>query len=188
MRINWQLGDLYEEIGGARVLQEAIEEALSDVPREHLRRLDALIIRDFDPKGKSLGIWRQDHHGCAIEIYAAPHISHLLALPLPVRDFALRLHLAYTLFHEVGHHVTRVLNPRATPPRKASRVDAKIERWADDYAEKRLRRLCEQWLASEGIVAAPEAGYALQTALHALHFDQILTAKSAGTKSGAAAS
>lgn len=188
MRINWQLGGEYDEIGGDSVLREALEDALATVPREHLRRLDALIIRDADPKGRSLGIWRQDHHGCAIEIYAGPHVGPLLGLPARVRGFALRVHLAYTLFHEVGHHVTRVLNPRVTPPRKAPQVEAKIERWADDYAEKRLRRLCDRWIAPAGIADPPEADHALQTALRALRFDERILLKNAGTKSSRASS
>ncbi len=191
MRIDWQLGDAYEEIGGAGLLHEAIEDALNTVPREHLRRLDTLLIRDTDPKGKSLGIWRQDHGGCAIEMYAEPHVSPLLLFPAQTRDFALRLHLAYTLFHEVGHHVTRVLNPRATPPRKAALVEAKIERWADDYAEKRLRRLCASWLAPGGLAADPEARRALSIALRALRLEKItekITETEAGTKTALSSS
>lgn len=182
MRIDWHLGAEYVEIGGETVLREAIEDALAAVPREHLRRLEALVIRDSDPKGKSLGIWRQDHHGCAVELYAAPHIGPLLGLPAPVRSFALRLHVAYTLFHEVGHHVTRVLNPRATPPRKTAQVEAKIEKWADDYAEKRIGRLVEKWRTPEGPAATSEADHALQSALHALRLEPSIHAKNAGTK------
>ena len=188
MRIDWQLNEAYEEVGGEAFLRAALEDALLTVPKEHLRRLEALVICDTDPRGKSLGIWRQDHRGCIIEMYADPHSSPLLGLPVPVRGFALRLHLAYTLFHEVGHHVTRVLNPRATPPRKAALVEVKIERWADEYAEKRLRKFVERGLAPGGIAETPEAAYALQVALRALRLDMVFTAKEQGTKPAAAAS
>ena len=188
MRIDWKLDDSYDEIGGEAVLRQAIEDALTSVPMEHLRRLDTLVICDADPRNKSLGIWRQDHRGCEIELYAAPHVIPVLSLPAPVRGFALRLHLAYTLFHEVGHHVTRVLNPRTTPPRKAALVEVKIERWADEYAEKRLRKFVEGGLAPGGIAETPEAAYALQVALRALRLDTVFTAKEPGTKPAAAAS
>jgi hypothetical protein len=188
VRIDWQLDNTYDEIGGETVLRKAIEDALASVPMEHLRRLDALVICDADPRGKSLGIWRQDHRGCVIELYAAPHVIPLLGLPSSVRDFALRLHLAYTLFHEVGHHVTRVLNPRATPPRKAALVEVKIERWADEYAEKRLRKFVERWNAPGGIAETAEAAYVLQIALRALRLDTIFAAKEPGTKLARAAS
>lgn len=188
MRIDWQLDNSYDEIGGEAVLRKAIEDALSSVPMEHLRRLDALVICDADPRGKSLGIWRQDHRGCMIELYAAPHVIPLLGLPPSVRDFALRLHLAYTLFHEVGHHVTRVLNPRTTPPRKAAQVEVKIERWADEYAEKRLRKFVEKWSAPGGIAETAEAAYVLQIALRALRLEGIFSANNLGTKSAGVSS
>ena len=188
MRIDWQLDNSYDEVGGEEVLHLAIEDALVSVPREHLRRLEALVICDADPRGKALGIWRQDHRGCMIELYAAPHVLPLLGLPVQARDFALRLHLAYTLFHEVGHHVTRVLNPRTTPPRKAAQVEVKIERWADEYAEKRLRKFVERWTAPGGIAETAEGAYVLQIALRALRLEGIFAAKEPGTKLVAASS
>jgi len=183
VRIDWQLEETYDGIGGEGTVREAIEEALASLPREHLRQLDILSVQDTDPKGRSLGIWRQDHHGCAIEIYAEPHVAPLLSLPLSIRDFAVRLHLAYTLFHEVGHHVTRVLNPRATPPRKAPQVEAKIERWADQYAEKRLRHLYSMWLAPDGRADGLAFHRALRDAVHALRLEAVIDTESNGTKS-----
>ena len=174
MRLDWELRDEYDEIGGQAVLRDAVKEAVEQTPREHLRRLDALLILDDDPKGRSLGLWRQDHDGFTIEIYVRPHVEALLPLPPAVRDFALRLHLAYTLFHEVGHHVTRVLNKRAAPPRKADRVEEKIEKWADEYAEKRVAKLCALWLRPEGRADTPEGGRALAVALRALRLDRLV--------------
>ena len=171
MRLDWHLDGGYEEVGGVETLHEAVEEALAVLPREHLRQLEAFLMLDEDPKGKALGIWRQDHTGVAIELYCWPHVTPLLALPAPVRAFALRLHLAYTIFHEVGHHVTRFLNRRATPPRKAALVEQKIERWADDYAEKRLGRLVESWLKPDGRADSREGRRALTAALRSLRLD-----------------
>ena len=197
MRLDWHLDGDYEDVGGVEFLREAVEEAVAVLPREHLRQLEAFLMRDEDPKGKALGIWRQDHTGVAIELYLRPHVTPLLPLPARVRAFALRLHLAYTIFHEVGHHVTRFLNRRATPPRKAALVEQKIERWADDYAEKRLGRLVERWLAPGERAEAADDRRALSIALRSLRLDALVTLPEAGgagkeavegTKEAAAAS
>ncbi len=168
MQIEWELREDYAEIGGAGQLHDAVDEALAVLPREHLRQLAVLSITDDDPRGKALGIWRQDHRGVGIELYARPHVLPLLGLPPEVRTFALRLHLGYTLLHEVGHHVTRFLNKRTAPPRKAAQVEQKIERWADDYAEKRLMKLTERWAKPGGPADTPDAARALDAALKAL--------------------
>jgi len=201
MRLDWHLDgsyeDVYEDVGGVEILREAVAEAVAVLPREHLRQLEAFLMWDEDPKGKALGIWRQDHTGVAVELYLRPHIMPLLPLPARVRVFALRLHLAYTIFHEVGHHVTRFLNRRATPPRKAAQVEQKIERWADDYAEKRLGRLVERWLVPGGRADSADDRRALSTALRSLRLDTLVTLPDAegagkeangGTKKAAPAS
>jgi hypothetical protein len=177
MQLEWELREEYAEIGGASLLHEAIDEALAVLPREHLRQLAIIRVQDADPRGKALGIWRQDHRGVGIELYALPHVRPLLGLPPGVREFALRLHLAYTLFHEVGHHVTRFLNKRAAPPRKAALVDQKIERWADEYAEKRLVKLTERWLRPGGLAERPDTRQALDFALKALRMDSMVARK-----------
>ena len=115
-------------------------------------------------------------------MYAEPHVAPLLTLPPSLRGFALRLHLGYTLFHEVGHHVTRVLNPRATPPRKAERVNARIERWADEYAEKRIARLSKRWSEPGGPADTPGSRQVLQMALCALHLETVIQPEILGTK------
>ena len=188
MQTEWELREEYTEIGGASLLHEALDEALAVLPREHLRQLAVIHVQDEDPRGKALGIWRQDHRGVGIELYARPHVAPLLGLPGEVRRFALRLHLAYTLFHEVGHHVTRFLNKRAAPPRKAPLVEQKIERWADEYAEKRLVKLTERWQKPGGLAGTPETHLALELALKALRMDSITAQKTAGTKQGVEAS
>lgn len=188
MQIDWELEDEYTEIGGPELLREAIDEALAVLPREHLRRLAVISVQDDDPRGKALGIWRQDHRGVGIELYARPHVLPLLLLPPPVRAFALRLHLAYTLFHEVGHHVTRFLNKRAAPPRKAAAVEQKIERWADEYAEKRLIKLSEHWRKPGGLAASPDTERALELALKSLRYDRFAPPVQPGTIEVSAAS
>ena len=186
MRLDWQLEGDYEDVGGVEILHEAVEDAVAVLPREHLRQLEAFLMRDQDPKGKALGIWRQDHLGVAVELYLQPHVTPLLPLPVRVRAFALRLHLAYTIFHEVGHHVTRFLNRRATPPRKAARVEQKIERWADDYAEKRLGRLVARWLVPGGRADMADDRRALAAALRSLRLDTLVTLPDAATGEKAA--
>jgi len=183
MQIEWDLSDNYADIGGAGALHDALAESLAVLPREHLRRLAAITISDEDPRGKALGIWRQDHRGVGIALYAGPHVRPLLRLPPEVRLFALRLHFGYTLFHEVGHHVTRFLNKRTAPPRKAALVEQKIERWADDYAEKRLGKMVERWQKPGGLAETAAARQALDLALKALRYDTLLagTAERTGT-------
>ncbi len=188
MRLDWRADGPYSEIGGQEMLREALEDARAVLPSEHLRQLGVLLILDHDPKGRALGLWRQDHEGVGIDLYLDPHVDALLPLPPRVRDFALRLHLAYTLFHEVGHHVTRLLNRRAAPPRKAALVDQKIERWADEYAEKRLGKLVARWLAPGGRADAPEARRALAYALRSLRLDSIISLDVPGTTEAVPAS
>ena len=183
MQIEWDLADEYADSGGREAFQDALAEALAVLPREHLRQLAVIAIEDEDPRGKALGIWRHDHRGVGIALYAGPHIRSLVRLPPDVRLFALRLHFGYTLFHEVGHHVTRFLNKRTAPPRKAAAVEQKIERWADEYAEKRLGKLVAHWRKPGGLAEAPGAKQALDLALRALRFETLVpeTAGSVGT-------
>ena len=188
MQTEWDLRETYAEIGGPGLLHEAMDEALAVLPREHLRQLAVISVQDEDPRGKALGIWRQDHRGVGIEIYALPHVRPLVGLPPPVREFALRLHLAYTLFHEVGHHVTRFLNKRAAPSRKAALVEQKIERWADEYAEKRLVKLTERWLKPGGLADAPDTRAALESALKAMRFSKVIAPAEPGTNTAPARS
>ena len=175
MHLEWELTGDYSEIGGVEMIRAAVDEALALLPREHLRQLATITVEDEDPRGKALGIWRMDHRGVGIDLYAQPHVRPLLRLPPDIRAFALRLHLGYTLFHEVGHHVTRLLNKRAAPPRKAALVEQKIARWADEYAEKRLGKLVASWLGAGGLAETPPARQALQAALHALRLHTVVT-------------
>ena len=188
MRLDWHINGEYEDAGGASVLREAVQEALTVLPREHLRQLEALIVVDEDPKGKALGIWRQDHLGVAIELYLQPHVAPLLPLPAPVRAFALRLHLAYTIFHEVGHHVTRFLNRRAT--RRAGRPwwSRRSSAGRTTTPRRRLGRLVEGWLRPGGRADTADGRRALFAALRALRLDAVVPLASDGTKLAAPSS
>lgn len=167
--IRWELGDEYAEIGGPALIRQAVAEALDRIPREHLRRLDAIVVLDRDPKGRALGVWRQDAHGLTIELYAAPHVADVLRVPLAAHPFALRLYLVHTLFHEVGHHVTLHLNRRAAPARKKARVEQTLEKWAEQYVAKRLQSLVSAWQREGGPAASPEGRQSLLAALRFLH-------------------
>lgn len=177
--IDWQLRDDYEE-GMEAVLRDALADALDALPPEHLRAVMVRVL-DRDPRGKALGIWRQDGTGVAIELYAAPHVRDIEPLPPPVRELALRLHLAYTLAHEVGHHVTRFLNQRAAPRRKSAQAEAKSERWADEYAEKRLGRLVTRWRSPGGRADSDTGRKALFLALKAVRLDSVFAENGTNT-------
>lgn len=167
-RITWQVQDDYDEIGGRAALEEALRDALRHTPREHLRQLSGIIVQDRDPKGRALGVWRFDLQGPSIELYVAPHVADVLRAPTLARSFTLRLYLAHTLFHEVGHHVTLHLNRRAEPSCKKSRVSDTLEKWAEQYVLKRLQRLCDGWLAPGGPASTVEGQRALGVALRFL--------------------
>ncbi|MDQ2798834.1 MAG: hypothetical protein M3Y13_04220 [Armatimonadota bacterium] len=157
MRVEWEAAGDYDEVGGCEAAQEALRLILTLVPREHLRRLTAIVVADRDPRGVALGIYQQDSVGtAAISLYLQPHLEQAQRVPKAAWGGAFRLELAHTLFHEVGHHVTRCLNRRAAPSRKSAQVHETLEKWAEQYAEKRLVRLA-QVLAQEhaGTTRAP---------------------------------
>ncbi len=173
MQVNWDAREEYSEVGGQGFLRAAFDETLARVPREHLRLLDSIDVFDKDPKGKALGVWRQHNGATSIEIYLAPHVTDALRAPKTAQGFVLRLYLAHTVFHEVGHHVTRVLNRRAAPRRKAAQVDHTIEKWAEQYAEKRLVRLVNDWRAA----LSSEEEAALAKALRVLDLTRLFDAE-----------
>ena len=159
-------------------LRQILTDALPFVPREHLRQLDAIVVTDRDPKGTALGVWRQDNTGTRIELYAEPHVREISVVrDGAVRDWALRLFLSHTLFHEVGHHVTRVLNKRPLPRQTARAGDA-VEKWAEDYAYKRLQK----WANAQTLTPADADAFAL--ALRVLRLETRITPPSSLTPPG----
>ncbi|MDQ2687471.1 MAG: hypothetical protein M3Y28_06345 [Armatimonadota bacterium] len=170
MRLDWSAVRPYDEVGGRAAIETVLDDALTQVPREHRRQLDAVTVLDKDPKGIALGVYRQDRDGARIELYLGPHLTETEAVPESARRWVFGLMLAHTLFHEIGHHVTLHLNRRAAPPRKKAAVTQTLEKWAEEYVAKRLQRLCDAWLAPGGAAAAtPEARQSLILALHVLH-------------------
>lgn len=173
--IRWEIEGDYAEIGGRAALQNAVEDACDHIPREHLRQLNAIIVQDRDPKGRALGVWRQDSRGMSIELYAEPHAEQAVRVPVPVRCFVLRLYLAHTLFHEVGHHVTLHLNRRAAPRRKRNQVEQTWEKWAELYVAKRMQGLVDSWQTTSGLAAEPSERKNLRAALQILQLAGQLT-------------
>lgn len=163
--LQWEaLGD-YEEMGGALSLRQYLEDILARVPREHLRQLGRIIVTDIDPRGMALGVYRQGPGGIWIELYLEPHVRDAHYAPPPARLWALRLTLAHTLFHEVGHHQTLHLNRRAEPTRKKRQVSQTLEKWAEQYVSRRLQKLLDDWLSPTGLASDPTDRAALLLAL-----------------------
>jgi len=141
MRIDWQARGDYAEMGGREAIEETLRGIVAHIPPEHLRRLDAITVQDRDPRGVALGVYQQNGAGTAsIFLYLQPHETQAQRVPPAAQPRLFRLELAHTLFHEVGHHVTRCLNRRAVPSRKSPHVNDAIEKWAEQYAAKRLAR------------------------------------------------
>ena len=139
MRIIWRVTEPY-----ADEIRQGLEAALTYIPREHLVRLTEIVAYDTDPKGERLGVYFRDHRGNRIELYLQPHLLRFHASPLPgEHSRAVVLHLAHTLFHEVGHHLTLTVNPRRKPSRKSATVSEKLETWAEQYAAKRLEKFAK---------------------------------------------
>lgn len=154
--LHWEaLGD-YEQAGGAANLRQYLEDIAARVPREHLRKLDSIKVTDIDPRGLALGVYRQGAGGIWIELYLEPHVRDASSAPAPARVWALRLNLAHTLFHEVGHHQTLHLNRRAEPTRKKGQVTQTLEKWAEQYVSRRLQKLVDDWLSPQGLASAPD--------------------------------
>lgn len=154
--LHWEaLGD-YENAGGAASVRQYLEEIAARVPREHLRKLDSIRVTDIDPRGMALGVYHQGASGIWIELYLEPHVRDASYAPPAARLWALRLTLAHTLFHEVGHHQTLHLNRRAEPTRKKGRVTQTLEKWAEQYVSRRLQKLVDDWLSPHGLASAPD--------------------------------
>lgn len=163
--LEWEaLGD-YEDMGGASALRQYLEDILARVPREHRRALGSVKVTDIDPRGMALGVYRQGPQGIWIELYLEPHVRDAHYAPPQARLWALRLSLAHTLFHEVGHHQTLHLNRRAEPTRKKRQVTQTLEKWAEQYVSRRLQKLLDDWLSPHGLASAPDERAALLLAL-----------------------
>ncbi len=133
---------LYEaEESYAEDMEALVRLAYSVVPREHVRELDGVYVVDFDPKGNRLGVYERNHLGNRITLFLWPHLLDIERVAPEHRRMVLALHLGHTLFHEVGHHVTLTLNRRRAPSKKRGQVTDTLEKWAEQYVEKRMERL-----------------------------------------------
>lgn len=143
MRLLWEAEENYEALGGSEAVRAVTKRAFDLVPREHLRGLDGVYVYDYDPKAARLGVYVRDHLGSRIELFLMPHLLDTQNLPQESRFRVFANHLAHTLFHEVGHHVTLTLNPRRAPSKKRGQVDQTLEKWAEQYVEKRMAKFRE---------------------------------------------
>lgn len=187
--LQWNATGDYDDLGGVSVLQAYVQDALGLIPREHRRQLDAIRVLDTDPRGVALGVYQQRGPSVWIELYLVPHLEDAAHAPPSARVWALRLSLAHTLFHEIGHHVTLHLNRRSEPSRKKNRVQQTLEKWAEEYVARRLQALVDAWLAPGGPASAPDARESLMTALHFYHkIGRIRLRAEPGTKRAASPS
>lgn len=155
MTLDWQAEE------ADPVLKALVQRALAHIPKEHTRYLDAVTVLDHDPRGRNLGLYVRDHNGTRIELYLTPHLRDLSSVREPVASWALLLHVAHTLFHEVGHHMTLTLNRRRAPSKGRAAVTETLEKWAEEYTARRM----EKFVAALEAAAGDEAERAaLETA------------------------
>ena len=140
MRLLFEATEDYGEVGGLVSVEKMVGAAFAHVPREHLRQLDGIYALDVDPKGARLGVYVRDHLGPRIELFLHPHALDVARVPEASRASSFQLHVAHTLFHEVGHHLTLTLNPRREPSKKRGVVTETLEKWAEQYTEKRMAK------------------------------------------------
>lgn len=160
MRLLWEATDATCELGDDATIRAAVKTAFDAVPKDHLRFLQGVTVLDTDPKGRNLGVYLRDHTGAHIEIYLRPHVADALKAPADARLWALRLNLAHTLFHEVGHHMTLTVNRRMAPSRKRVQVEDALEKWAEEYVAKRMQKFCDAQVADGGPAADERPAFA----------------------------
>jgi hypothetical protein len=157
VRLLWEAEESYDALGGAETVRAVTKRAFDLVPREHLRGLDGVYVYDYDPKASRLGVYVRDHLGPRIELFLMPHFLDTQNLTAESRFRVFANHLAHTLFHEVGHHVTLTLNPRRAPSKKRGQVDQTLEKWAEQYVEKRMAKFRESTTVSATNPPSPAA-------------------------------
>ncbi|MFY7952325.1 MAG: hypothetical protein ACOVT5_07440 [Armatimonadaceae bacterium] len=164
MRLIWETDDCSCEFADDAEVRAVLRSVFEAVPREHLRQLDAVAVMDHDPKGRNLGLYTRDHRGPRVEIYLHPHFLDALRGPASARIWTFHLHVAHTLFHEVGHHVTWTINRRAAPTRKRPDVTRTMEKWAEEYTAKRLEKYRARWVNDPALDDINRASFLVATA------------------------
>lgn len=142
MTLDWQAEEPYVEVGGRAALEAMVRTVLAQVPREHIRHLEAVVALDHDPRGRNLGLYVRDHNGTRIELYLTPHVRDAQRAPARLVGDVLLLHVAHTIFHEIGHHMTLTLNRRRAPSKGRAAVSETLEKWAEEYVERRMEKFC----------------------------------------------
>lgn len=161
MRLEWEIDDCTCEFADDKTIREVIRTVFEAIPKEHLRQLGGVVVLPHDPKGRNLGLYTRDHRGPRIELYLHPHFLDALRGPSDARLWTFHLHLAHTLFHEVGHHVTLTVNRRAAPTRKRNGVVQTLEKWAEEYTEKRMAKYRSRWENDPALSDTERRAYAL---------------------------
>ena len=151
MHIEWLLDETYEALGGMDAVEQSVKTAVSHIPLDHQRDLSRVVLLDYDPRGRNLGVYQRDHTGNRVELYLIPHLRDSQLAHPEIQRWVFQLHIAHTLFHEVGHHVTLTINKRMAPSKgRAGVTDAK-EKWAEQYVAKRMTSFLKQLIAPGGI-------------------------------------
>lgn len=151
MHIEWLLDETYEALGGMDAVEQSVKTAVSHIPLDHQRGLSRVVLLDYDPRGRNLGVYQRDHTGNRVELYLIPHLRDSQLAHPEIQRWVFQLHIAHTLFHEVGHHVTLTINKRMAPSKgRAGVTDAK-EKWAEQYVAKRMTSFLKQLIAPGGL-------------------------------------
>lgn len=132
---------------------------MAQVPREHRRQLDALLVLDHDPKGRNLGLYVRDHKGTRIELYlttrprCAPRAGGggPLGAATPYRPHALP---------RGPTHMTLTLNRRRAPSKGRAEVAQVLEKWAEEYVARRMEKFCGTLSAPGGPAEADPDAFA----------------------------
>jgi predicted Zn-dependent protease with MMP-like domain len=151
MHIEWMLDESYEALGGLEVVERMVKTAVSHIPLDHQRHLSRIVLLDYDPRGRNLGVYQRDHTGNRVELYLMSHVRDSQLAHPEIQHWVFLLHIAHTLFHEVGHHVTLTINKRMAPSKgRAGVTDAK-EKWAEQYVAKRMTSFIKLLIAPGGV-------------------------------------
>ena len=151
MHIEWLLDEPYEAIGGQETLNQMVKTAVAHIPLDHHRGLSRIVLLDYDPRGRNLGVYQRDHTGNRVELYLMSHLRDCQRTHPEIQHWVFLLHIAHTLFHEVGHHVTLTINKRMAPSKGRAGVTDTKEKWAEEYVAKRMTSFLKHLIAPTGM-------------------------------------
>ena len=103
MHTEWLLDERYEALGGMDALEPMVKAVIAHVPLDHQRGLSRIVLLDYDPRGRNLGVYQRDHTGNRVELYLMSHLRDSQLTHPEIQRWVFLLHIAHTLFHEVGH-------------------------------------------------------------------------------------